>query len=104
MLIIFPCKVLNYNVGPFAFFSELVVGTRQGKAPPALKLRQGKALAHFLLPLRQAHFGELTASRATLFERPTPPYELSFVGGTGSHGVRSGKIKSRRAGPRYLSF
>ena len=40
----------------------------------------------------------------SLFERPTPPYALSFVGGTGSHGVRSGKSKSRRAGPFYTAF
>ena len=46
----------------------------------------------------------LDYARGIAFCRPTPPYALSFVGGTGSHGVRSGKAKSRRAGPRCRSF
>src|SRR6056297_3838556 len=36
----------------------------------------------------------LDYARGIAFCRPTPPYALSFVGGTGSHGVRSGKAKS----------
>ena len=39
----------------------------------------------------------LDYARGIAFCRPTPPYALSFVGGTGSHGVRSGKTKSLRA-------